>query len=55
MKTIDIRVKIEPVDPLAEKQSDEEIISHITSALYGRMGDFGWRSVDVRTYVHKDI
>lgn len=44
---MNIRLTIEPSDILAAKQSDQEIKSHILSALYGRMGDFGWKSVRV--------
>jgi hypothetical protein len=44
---VNIKVTIEPADQLAAKQSDKEILSHILSALYGRMGNYGWRSVKV--------
>jgi hypothetical protein len=44
---MNIKVSIEPADAMAAKQSDGEVMSHILSALYGRMGDFGWRSVKV--------
>lgn len=44
---MNIRLVIEPTDKLAAKQPDEEIISHVVSALYGRMGDYGWLSVRV--------
>jgi hypothetical protein len=44
---MNIKVTIEPVNALTAKQSDGEVLSHILSALYGRMGDFGWRSVRV--------
>jgi hypothetical protein len=44
---MDVRITIEPADALAAMQPDEEVISHIVSALYGRMGDFGWRRVQV--------
>lgn len=42
-----IRVIIEPSDAIAVKQPDAQILSQILSALYGRMGDNGWRSVRV--------
>ena len=42
-----IKVTIEPVDALAAKQSDEEVLSHILSALYCHMGMYGWHSVKV--------
>jgi len=44
---MNVKVTIEYADALATKQSDGEVLSHILSALYGRMGDFGWRSVRV--------
>lgn len=42
-----IKVTIKPTDALAAKRPDREILSQILSALYGRMGDNGWRSVQV--------
>jgi hypothetical protein len=44
---MNIKVTIEPADALAARQSDEETLSHILSALYGRMGVYGWRTVRV--------
>lgn len=44
---MNIKITIEPADALAAHQSNKEVLSHILSALYGRMGDYGWKSVKV--------